>query len=81
MLSDWRVCCGCTQLTLLLDRSLNFKPSIKQSSEFVSGDNSFLITARGLGFEVGMETHFLLCEVKDDMTWCTPVSSVHHVKP
>ena len=43
----------------------------------VSGD----VSVRGLGFEVGMETHFLLCEVKDVMTWCTPLSSVHQVKP
>ena len=52
-----------------------------QITESVSGDASFLITVCGLGFEVGMETHFLLCEVKDVMTWCTPVLSVHHVKP
>ena len=51
------------------------------TNEVVSSDASFLITVCGLGFEVGMETHFLLCEVKDVMTWCTPVLSVHHVKP
>ena len=44
-----------------------------QTTESVSGDASFLITVRGLGFEVGMEIYFLLCEVKDVMTWCTTV--------
>ena len=52
-----------------------------QTTKSVTGDVSFLITVRGLGFEVGMETHFLLCEVKDVMSWCTPVSSVDQVKP